>query len=204
MIIGFDIDGILTKDGCGLEYNNNNKKIWKCFFENYLNRRLIRINNSYNFSKAYGFPEQKMFDFFNKEMVRVIPKFKINKDMQKLNNIVFSEDPNNRVYIITARENNEEIKKETINWLKKNKIKYDNIFFTKEKGKKAKELNIEFFFEDNIENANDLKTNGVKVFMLGKYHNQPQNHIDHPAFKFNNNSYDLMWDFLEIYQESKN
>jgi len=202
MIIGFDIDGILTQDGCEVEnYNNNNKKIWKYFLEDYLGKKLERQNNSYNFAKAYGFPTKEMIKFFEEEMSNIIPKFKVNQEIKYIINKLYEDG--NTIYLITARDNKKEIKNATIKWLKDNNIKYHEIYFLKEKGQKAKELGIEWFFEDHIKNAEDLQKNNIKVFMLGKYHNQPKDHKNHPALIFKNNSKEMVNAFFNLYKHKK-
>lgn len=203
MIIGFDIDGILTECGCELNYDDKNKNVWKHFFENYLNREIIRTGNSYDFSKAYNLSKKEMIDFFENEMINIIPKFKVNRNIKTIIDTIYYNNIPDNIYIITARDNNKEIINATKEWLKINNIKYNKIFFTKNKGKLAEKLGIDFFFEDNIDHARDLKEHNIKVFMLGKYHNQPENHINHPAYKFSNNREKLMNSFFNIYMFRK-
>ena len=203
MKVGFDIDGILTECGCDLNYSKENKQVWKFFFEEYLGRKIKRTGNSYNFSKAYDISKKEMINFFEDKMTSIIPKFKINQEIKSIIDFINQNNVTDKVYIITARDNKKEIRKTTIQWLQKNNVKYHEIFFTKNKGEKAKKLGIEVFFEDNIDHARDLKNHNIKVFMLGKYHNQTQNHKNHPAYKFYNNSEKLADSFYNIYDFRK-
>ena len=196
MNVGFDIDGILTKDGCGIK-KEKEVKDWKYFLENYLNKKLNRNNNSYNFAEAYDFKEEKLINFFNNEMVNIIPKFTFNKSMLNIANFILDKNQDNNIYIITARENRKDIKRATIKWLNKHQFPYHNIYFSKQKGKLAKGLNIKYFFEDNIEHARKLSQKGIKICMLGKYHNQPFNNPNHPAFLFENDSNRLYYRFIK-------
>ena len=81
------------------------------------------------------------------------------------------------IVIITARPANKYLTlyNQTINWLKKNRIKYDYIHFG-EKDKHAKILNelphVKFIIEDNSYVANSVSKWGYKVFLLDNKYNK--------------------------------
>ena len=81
----------------------------------------------------------------------------------------------NKIYIITARRNGDEwfpddlkndVEKITKNWLKENKIYYDEIVFdVKDKGKYCKDNNINIMIEDDPINLRKLLSNtNILVF----------------------------------------
>jgi len=81
------------------------------------------------------------------------------------------------IIIMTARPANKypELYHQTINWLNKNKILYDNIYFG-EKDKHAKILSemhhIKFCIEDNSYIANQIAKWGYKVYLVNTKYNE--------------------------------
>lgn len=90
---------------------------------------------------------------------------------------VYLKEMGYTIVIITARPANKYLTlyNQTINWLKKNEIQYDYIYFG-EKDKHAKVLSeiphVKFIIEDNSYVANSIGKWGYKVFLLENKYNK--------------------------------
>lgn len=67
-----------------------------------------------------------------------------------------------KIYFISAR--NPKWYNLTINWLDKNKIEYDGLILTKDKVSACKELKIDIFVDDNLEDCKKIQTVGINTF----------------------------------------
>lgn len=72
---------------------------------------------------------------------------------------------NCNIYIVTGRSENK--RKITENWLKKCNISYEKIIFgDKYKLKSCKELQIDYFFDDNSNVVDLLNRNDIKSYLV--------------------------------------
>lgn len=81
----------------------------------------------------------------------------------------------NEVYFITARPGMENIKKITIEWLKKHNFPYNghNLYMNSlKKGKIASEIGIDLFFEDDPEHIDNLIAEGIPTVIVDMKYNQ--------------------------------
>jgi len=157
MKIGIDIDGVLNSQynfciDYGTKFCN---EIGKYKLENV---NVLDINDMFLWDESTG---HQFWYKYKKELVISLPAKVFSSEV--INKL---RKENNVIYIITSRckENDwtsdelkngvEEITKE---WLKKNNINYDYIFFNvKDKGKICKENNIDIMIEDYPENIDKL------------------------------------------------
>ena len=148
MNIGIDIDGVLTNDDdCLLD------TITKYVFEN--NLEGLKRPYEYEYGKVNwdqsildDYREKYFWDYCQNEPARKYASEVIKK----------LKDEGNNIYIITSRhftientkegEKSREIVKE---WLKKNKIIYDEIYFSPDKTKEIDTLKIDIMIEDSPE-----------------------------------------------------
>lgn len=74
-----------------------------------------------------------------------------------------------RIHIITHRPAFSPVKEDTMYWLQKNRLEYDELVFTNEKyGYVSRYKNdIAFIIEDDTELAARIKSDGIKVFVFG-------------------------------------
>lgn len=89
------------------------------------------------------------------------------KDLEKLSDIF-------DFYIITDRNWYETAKEETIKRLQKDGIYYKEIHFSHDKAKYSAELELDFFIEDNVENALKIKNTKTIPFLLNRPYNQKE------------------------------
>lgn len=79
------------------------------------------------------------------------------------------------VYYITARPDMQKIKEITIEWLKRHNFPYDgtNLYMgSLNKGKLAKELDIDLFFEDDPHHLDSLAEHGIATVIVDMKYNQ--------------------------------
>ena len=123
----------------------------------------------------------------------VVLRFNLLKDAEKFiyqnqEKIYYSSDPikgavetinyfhkHHTVSIVTARNKNTYF--DTINWLNKYGIKYDNIFFTSRQSKIqiCRMHNIDIFIEDSNTNALEITEIGIPVILLTQEYNYTLN-----------------------------
>lgn len=154
MNIGVDIDGVLNH-----------------FYKEYYNFILKNFNLKIDITKYDNnkFLKNKLGDYFNtiqnnfnmKDLeVEPFAKFFIKKLKRK-----------NNIYIITARKSEESL--DTINWLNKNGIVYDDIFFNSgNKGDICSNLNVDFMIDDAPHNIFNLLKNNINTIVFNRPYNQ--------------------------------
>ncbi len=148
MNIGLDIDGVLIDDDT---YRLDTMS--KYCFEN----NLPNLDKPYEYENKCNWTEETINDYRNKffyEYLRNAPVRNYSVEVIKR-----LHDEKNRIIIITGRykctensEIGEKIRKDTIYWLNKNNILYDEICFTKcPKIKAIQQKNIDLMIEDSPE-----------------------------------------------------
>ncbi len=160
MNIGIDIDGVLNSQyNFCIDYGTK--------FCNELGKYKLENTNVIDTTDMFLWGEDISHQFWNKyrkDLVIKEPAKKYASEViQKLKN------EGNKIYIITARKNNDEwfaeslkknIENITKKWLKDNNIYYDEIIFdVRDKGKYCKENNIDIMIEDDPINLRKLIDN---------------------------------------------
>lgn len=154
MKIGIDLDGVVYD-------------IISSFDEFLISKGIIPNKKEYD----RGIEKERIKKHFE-EFSKVRPFLKIpliDKARETINNL----SRKNEIYIITHREWCENGIKDTLSRLKKDKIKFNKIYFTKRKGEEAKKYNLDFFIEDNLTNARYIRElSNAKVFLIDAPYNQ--------------------------------
>lgn len=157
MIIGVDIDGVL----CNL--NGYVKKYFKKYLQKNnvpykLNKPKEYFYEQFNVDEKYeyGFWREASFHYAKnvvmKNQADVVTK-KLHKQGHKI--IIVTS----RLYATEDSDYGKKVKALVLNWLKKNNIYYDEIFFCNEKIRKIsviKEQKIDIMIEDSVRNINEL------------------------------------------------
>lgn len=169
MRIGIDIDGVLTNDDeYILDYTS------KYCFEN--NLKCFIDGNLYEYRKL-DWNQDIINNYRSKYFVNYVKNIKPRRFASEI--IKKLKQEGNEIIIISARyktiENgnigNSNIRKCTIKWLKKNRIQYDKIIFTKPpKVKEIIENKIDLMIEDSPTTIDEL----AKVVEV-LYYNTPYN-----------------------------
>ena len=148
MNIGIDIDGVLTNDD---EYmvSTLDSFIYENHLEDHKNFNAYEYNKvNWDQSHLSKYVDQYFWNYGKKEPARKYASEVIKK---------LKED-GNKIYIITSRryttENTKNGKKERAivkKWLKKQKIFYDQLYFSKDKVEEINKLKIDIMVEDSPE-----------------------------------------------------
>lgn len=154
MKIGIDIDGVLTDEqryvlDYGSAYFAQNNIQYKIHDDIYDSKEIFEVSED-----AYdAFWKEHIFDYSENINIRPFASNIIKRLVEE----------NNEIYIITSRsyttyENENKLKMQRVvkEWLKRNKIKYNDIIFSREKDKICKELNIDVMIEDKPENVDKI------------------------------------------------
>lgn len=160
MLCAIDIDGVL----------NDYPDCWV----NYLNEALGTEYADLNEAKAnvpfaiYNYAKEKYRSSGIKEMLPVKPDAKQLMRVLKSYGYI--------IVIMTSRPiyQNQNVFEQTVRWLKKNGLPYDDLFFTDKKNMTIAKYfpNIEFVIEDNRKNANEIAAMGKPVFLMDNKYNQ--------------------------------
>ncbi len=169
MNIGIDIDNTITDIEEDLfEVANNYTKEIK---ENFKGVNLLKYEGNQNlavfYSNIFGWNEEQTNYFFRNQRIKVIdeatPRINAREVINKL------KDEGNNIYIITARTTKfddipyERAKK----WLDKNGILYDKLVVNAiDKAIVSKELAINLFIDDQLNNCMNLSKNGINTIRL--------------------------------------
>ncbi len=162
MNIGIDIDDVITDGEAYYAYAQK-------YIVEKLKREPIIVNDlglcesaSYC-DELFGWTQEEADDFWEKNMENVLtnvqPRLFAKEVISKL------REEGHKITIITARQKKEmEI---GLAWLKKYNIEYDDLYFEiEEKGKKAKEKNIDIFIDDSYRNCRDVSEQGINTYIM--------------------------------------
>lgn len=123
----------------------------------------------YKINNILGVTSEEYEEFYEKL------KFKIHKE-EKLRNDsrvnICRLKKNSNIYFVTARDKSLELL--TRRYLKDNRIPFDSLYVlgSDYKVNKAKELNCDWFIEDNYDNAIGLSKSGFKVLLMDTNYNR--------------------------------
>lgn len=173
MKIGIDIDGVLTNDDYILDFTS--KYCYEHVLKGFDDANLYEYKKlNWDENTINNYREEFFLNYIKNEPAR---KF-ASEIIKKLRN------DGNKIFIITARYktfengqiNNENVKECTLNWLRKNKIEYDKVIFTKPpKVKEILENKIDIMIEDSPTTINEL----VKVVNVLYYDTRYNRDIEH-------------------------
>ena len=170
MIIGIDIDDTIarTTEQTDIYAKEYTEKILKRKFQIGNNNTLDPMWARY----VYGWTEEEDKNFwdlyYEKDMENVKPK----EDAIKVINELYKS---NEIIIISARWDRESgiINKITKKWLEKNDIHYHKLYLGhKDKRNIARENNIELFIDDSIKTCNEIRSLGIKTFIMSSRQNE--------------------------------
>ncbi len=156
MKIGLDIDGVLADSDPAFRAH-----LKKLFQRPFPKKDVVCFDyqQCFNFSKV-------QFELFWETFTRQgkWEKIKVIPGVRKFLNQVKSKD----ITVITARP--PELKKQTIRWLKINRISYHQLIFMSRESKHhdvlLHNLKFDYFVEDRFEFSKDLADLGIKVLLL--------------------------------------
>ena len=157
--IAIDIDGVLNDyPRCWVKYANS---VLDTNFEDLFE---LKSNVPY---RRYNDVKSQYRKSGHEETLPIKENAEILLDMLK--------DRDYFIIIMTARPINKynESLVQTVNWLRKNKLQYDFLYFSDRKHLDIIEKfkNLEFMIEDNRAFANDVSAQGYRVFLVNNEYN---------------------------------
>lgn len=192
MNFGLDIDGVLTD----IESYQLNKGI--PFFKKVYNKEVVNECGK-NIQQIFDCTKKEEHKFWSKYLFRYAIGVKARKNAHEYTKYLYSQG--HKVYIITSRVFTT---KDTFmgklmryivrNWLKRNKIRYEDIVFCDEdKTDAIQKYNIKYMVEDDPDNIEALKNYTQMICINAKYN---QNIDDNEVIRCN--------DFNEVLSYVKN
>ncbi|WFD12121.1 5' nucleotidase, NT5C type [Tepidibacter hydrothermalis] len=157
--ICIDIDGTIT-----------NAYYWIPFANKYFNKDIKEEDVTlYEMHEVFNVPKEKYTKFYNKYIREIHEAAVLREDVKP---IVDKLSQENNLYFVTARD--KRVEDITINFLKDNKIPYNDLFLLGNHYKvdKAIELSCDVFIEDNYSNAIQLSESGFDVILIDTYYNR--------------------------------
>jgi uncharacterized protein len=156
MKIGLDIDGVLADSDPAFRAH------MKELFQRPFSRKDVVC---YDYQECFDFSEDQ-FDLFWETFTEQgkWEKIKVMPGVKKFLRYIKAKD----ITVITARP--KELKKQTIRWLKINRISYQKLIFMSRESKHhdvlLHNLKFDYFVEDRFEFSKDLADLGIKVLLL--------------------------------------
>ncbi|KKL53812.1 hypothetical protein LCGC14_2271690 [marine sediment metagenome] len=159
-IVAIDLDGCLC--------------VYPDAWVNYINQKTInnftdlnQVKNKISFAEYKKLKQKYRTSGIKAKLPKITGATKLTKRLKKLGYTII---------ILTARPIYEipEVFRDTLSWLKTNKIVYDLLFAASDKHIKILKYfpNINFIVEDNAAVANNIAKLGYKVFLLDNIYNQ--------------------------------
>lgn len=174
MKLGIDIDGTIK---------HTHKAAIKVYNEEFNMNLTENEVQTYYMDEPYGLTGdegQKVWRRLEGRIYTIgIPREHAPEALQQL------EKEGHEIYYITARPDFKEVEEITIKWLQKHGFPYsgDNLFMNSlNKGKVAKELGINLFFEDDPEHINNLINAGIPTIIVDMVYNRDLS-LDIPRIK---------------------
>jgi hypothetical protein len=160
-IIILDIDGVISDyPKCFIDYiNKKNNSNFKTIYD---------LKNNLSQQQIYDFKD----DYRNSGIKSILPLKEgiiefIDKIKEKYHIVLLSSRPYSKYFRIYA---------DTLEWLEKNKIHYDAIYWDEKKDRNILhnlDLNqIAFVIEDNLYFANKISQLGISVYLMNNEYNQ--------------------------------
>lgn len=162
---GFDIDGVLTDDDDG------HKNIWLLYGEKFFGKPIVKP--SFFIEEAFDITPKEAETFFKEMQETVYNAVSVRPYCAEVLNNLRNLGVN--IHLITARD--ERHRDLTEDWLKKAQVPYDSLQMSPFnqsycKGDKCLELGIEFFVEDNLQNAKSVAQRDIYTLLFHASHNR--------------------------------
>lgn len=170
MILGFDIDGVLTGDDDGL---NN---LWLQKAEEYFDQEMIRP--SFHIEEAFDRTVEEVHEFFATMIETIFATVPIRPHCAKVLGKLW--DRGYTIHLITARD--EQHRQVTEDWLKGHDLPYHTLTMSPHqqsysKGDRCVELGVDFFVDDKFENAHEVANRGIYTLLFHASHNRDRHTI---------------------------
>lgn len=168
MIVGLDIDNVIADlDEIYLKYFLREDK-------NKRNSGIINKNARHITDGMFDWTEEEVADFISDKMDEMGKSFKVIKGARHY--IDKLRRQNHKIYLLTHRKNRFWKDPENITrcWLKKNKIHFDRLIFTKnaDKSQECKDNKVDIMFDDSVTNCKNLIQAGIPSYAVKTRYNE--------------------------------
>lgn len=165
LVFGFDIDGVLTNDDDGKQ------NIWLETAAEYFEQDMIRP--SFYIKEAFGRTTEEVLEFFAAKIETIFQEVPPRPHSASVLQRLYQSD--HIVHLITARD--EQHKEVTESWLRKHRFPYHSLTMSPHrgsycKGERCAELDVDFFVDDKLENAEDVAAQGIYTLLFHASHNK--------------------------------
>ncbi len=157
--ICIDIDGTIT-----------DAYYWIHLANKYFNKNIKEEDvTSYEMSEVFGVSEEEYRKFYNQYIEEIHKAASLRENVK---DVLALLSAHHDLYFVTARD--KRLEKLTINFMKENKIPYDELYMlgSHYKVDKARELDCDIFIEDNYNNAIQLSVAGFPVILMDTNYNK--------------------------------
>lgn len=167
MIIGLDIDNVIAD-------------LDKTFLDEFLiedkkkrNRGIINPEAEHMTQGMFDWTKEEIEEFLNNNMERMASNFEVVENAKYYIDKLIKDG--NKIYLITGRNRRFKNKeKNTIDWLKKNKINYHKLIFSCNNGDKSIECiknHVDIMFDDRPLNCIKIQEKGIKSYLFKTKYN---------------------------------
>lgn len=178
--IGIDLDDTIT------DIKNEMLKM-AIIYDKTLRGTGIIDNSSYLVGKKFDWTDEERDIFLKEYRLKIIENAMIREDA--IETLKKLKEKSHEIIIITARNNKyyHDPYKFTYDWLIKNNVPFDKLITNAtNKGLICKEMGIDYFLDDSIENCLDVKSFGIKSYLM------------YNGYDFKNKEIEVIYSFSDL------
>ena len=169
MIVGLDIDNVIADlDAVYLKYFLREDK-------NKRNSGIVNLNAKHITQGMFDWTDDEVTAFITDKMDEMGVKLPLRKGAKYY--IDKLRRDYHKIYLLTHRKN--QYWKNPVDimeqWLKKHKINYDKLIFTKttDKSDESHRYNVDIMFDDSVNNCKQLINAGIQTYLVKTRYNEP-------------------------------
>jgi len=178
--IGIDLDDTIT--------DIKDEMLKMAFiYDKTLRGKGIINNKSYFVGERFDWSSEEKNYFFKEYRLKIVENARVRDGV--IETLKKLKELGHEIIIITARSRNyyNDPYKYTSNWLLKNNILFDELIVeSSSKGESCKELKIDYFIDDYLNNCLDVKRFGIKSYLM------------YNGYDFKNQEIEVIYSFSEI------
>ena len=166
LILGFDIDGVLTNDDDG------ECSIWLKEASEYFGVPLPE-KRAYYIEDAFGISREEVLGFFRARVHKIYSEVPVREHVAETLQSLWNSG--HTIHLITARD--ESSRDITEKWLRRHSLPYHSLYMHRSKqpfskGTLCQELQVGFFVDDKVENALETAEKGIYTLLFHASHNR--------------------------------
>lgn len=131
------------------------------------------IKNNYSYINLKESFKKKEKEFILSMFEKRLDEIELKKNAKKYINKLYNEG--NEIYLITARQNFDNVYASTFSQIKKYGIKFTKLICSPNKAEECKKNNIDIYVDDSIKNTNQTQGYVTNIFVFESAHNKNRN-----------------------------